>query len=388
MDLDTQIRELKKTARVLAEELQYQLNRNKKLEEALEVVFPLDTYKIARPDVVKKKVNDRDILDHYVQRGISETDINTKVSAVVMAEQITKNCLRDLNGCTIGMPSKDIEGRIFSKTLGSTVNIEKNEDHIYARNHTIVDLKSNSICSWIPKNACSSVRFSFALHNGAIASKDDVNWIHRNNLSFAASDKELLKADYTFVILRNPFKRLLSFFLDKLCPQEINNKVDLSYERARSLFGISENSTFESFVNTIWYNPELLKKDHHTRNQCDFLIYKNYDMYFAVENLGYAQKILQEKIGLGLVDTRDFNTINTTKGLIGSDDFTKSTTTLEASALLKKGKKPIEKRMYSENMIKKVAFLYIGDVLLYSNRIEGGEAEIKNWTNTLFDAPI
>ena len=52
--------------------------------------------------------------------------------------------------------------------------------------------------------------------NGAIKNIEEIQWIHQNNHSLNASTSEALKAQYTFVMLRNPFKRLLSFFLDKL----------------------------------------------------------------------------------------------------------------------------------------------------------------------------
>ena len=42
------------------------------------------------------------------------------------------------------------------------------------------------------------MRFSVARSNGAIANINEIGWIHANNESFTADDKELLKAEYTF----------------------------------------------------------------------------------------------------------------------------------------------------------------------------------------------
>ena len=373
--------------RILGSELEETLHKKRKLENALRQVFPLELYKTVRPDVAKKLVSEEKIIDHFVEKGINETDINAKTFLDFIAEKKVKHLFRDLEVTnlkdTIGQEA--VNSRIFSKTTGSCVSLSNNVDHNFAKDHTIIDLKSNSICSWIPKNACSSIRFSFALKNGVISGKQDINWIHRNNKSFTASDKELLTADYTFVVLRNPFKRLLSFFLDKLCAQDLDPKSpDLSSIRAKEIFKISKESNFESFVNTLWHNPELIAKDHHTRHQCDFLIYKIYDKYFSLENIQHAQASLLVDIGLDLIDTRDFNSIHTTKHLKYCNQFTHSTTVIDAYDKLSNGKKPKAENMYTDEMVKKVSLLYLEDIILYSTKITNGDKEIRNWTERSF----
>ena len=152
----------------------------------------------------------------------------------------------------------------LSKSFGNPDKIEKNEDHEFARRHTLVHLKSNSVCTWIPKNSCSSLRYSIALANGAISGIGDIDWIHKNNSSFTASNKELLTANYSFVILRNPFKRLLSFYCDKLCNSG-HNENDKSYEVTQSLMGQMKTPPLPILLR-FCSNPNLKKNEQFRTN--------------------------------------------------------------------------------------------------------------------------
>ena len=268
------------------------------------------------------------------------------------------------------------------KTAGQHESLAENKKHELAKRNTLVHLKSNSICTWIPKIACSTLRYSIAVDNGAITGPNDFSWIHQNNSTFAANNKELLNPSYAFVILRNPFKRLLSFFLDKICSDK-STKEDQSYALARSIFGTNDSTTFEEFVNTIYEDPSLISKDIHTRRQCDFLVYANYSDYLKFENFQATKEKLKEKIGLELVDTRQSGTIRTTFKMEELKEFNHRTTALEANALLDMRKKPLASNMYTPEMIAKVGTIYFSDILLYSNEVEKGAEELENWMNTL-----
>src|SRR5690606_5133059 len=75
---------------------------------------------------------------------------------------------------------------------------------------------TSCIYSFIPKNACTTMRYSLALSSGCIRGRQDFDWIHNNNWTFSASFRDLVSAESSFVILRCPFSRLASFFLDKV----------------------------------------------------------------------------------------------------------------------------------------------------------------------------
>ena len=168
-----------------------------------------------------------------------------------LTKDITNKLLRDILALESHV-SQETENSpktnpIFSKSFNNPNSLEKNEEHEFSRKHTLIHLKSNSICTWIPKNSCSSIRYSFAVANGAISGIEEIDWIHKNNYSFSASNKELLMAGYTFVVLRNPFKRLLSYFCDKLCNSGGSSN-DKSYDRAKSVMGTNSNTTFAEFI--------------------------------------------------------------------------------------------------------------------------------------------
>ncbi len=279
-------------------------------------------------------------------------------------------------------PDQEEGGLVLSKISGNPNFINENKGHNFARAHTLLHLKSNSVCTWIPKNSCSTLRYSIALENGAISGIDDLEWIHKNNLSFAASVKELLRANYSFVILRNPFKRLLSFYCDKLCHNTLNQN-DSSYSNLKSLLGASEKTTFADFIELLWNNPGLKEKDQHIRDQCDFLVYKNYHDYLAFEKYDQTIYTIREKTGIILEDIRSKNSIYTTLNCDGSDDFDYNMPSKSVGSLMLNAKKPLVERMYNKELIRKAGTLYFNDILLYLNTIDSGEAELHYWLKFL-----
>ena len=74
--------------------------------------------------------------------------------------------------------------------------------------------------------------------------------------------------------------------------------------------------SFEDFINHIWEYPHTIYEDEHTRPQTDFILYKNYDKYYAIEKLGDALGDINTKTGLKIYDIRDVNSIYTTKATI------------------------------------------------------------------------
>ena len=399
----------------LAIELEKTKTRVKKLEEALYTSFPIELYKQARPDIETDcdKTRER-IIEHYIEHDINKIDFkkesqkikiglysHLKEAATLLAAELQKtkerekenfkyinsatlkaseSCLRNLNlrqDSTKNSKKKE-RSLSFLKTKGNSSNLKTNKDHDFAIKHTSIHYKSNTVCTWIPKNGCSNLRYSIAKENGTITSVEEIEWIHQNNDCFNASTKEALQADYTFVILRNPFKRLLSFFLDKLCHSQ-EDQSEESYKRAHKTFNFNSNLSYSDFIDHIWENTDSIYDDEHTRPQCDFLLYRNYDEYFALENIKQANEEIQNRTGINVEDIRDKNSIFTSKGCERSDQITHNTPAKEISALLKQNKVPITENMYTNEMAKKVSTLYLQDILLYCSEIEDSIAEMDYW---------
>ena len=383
MDSLNSIELLKEALLALSNELEKTKQESESRLEILKKIFPYDLYKIVRPDVARKLGADEPaLLEHFLKHGDREIDIKQAMRENINSgsEGIKTRCLRDskLFSLSDKKTSGDQVNRRLLKIINTKENINSNTAHVFASKHTLMHLNSNTVATWIPKIACSNMRYSFAYANGAVSSAKDIGWIHRNNAEFNASNKELLLADYTFVVLRNPFKRLLSFFMDKICHAE-ENPEDPSYAHAKKVFEAGNIDSFHDFIDFIWKNPCSIELDEHTRQQCDFLIYEKYDDYFSIENYKATAKHIEEKTGITLHDVRNFNSIFTTHNCIDSDSFSPETTLPLIKEYLSQGKKPIAENMYTEEMIKKVATLYLPDILLYCNVLEGGVEEMKDW---------
>ena len=431
---------------VLEVELKRMRAREKKLEAALQEVFPLDLYTESRPDIKARCEGRRsDIIEYFVEHGINEIDIKKeglkrkhnlykylKEAASLLATElqdtrereeklkialkkvipteiidnflggkikdtdIKKESFKYANGITLKTVRDCLKNINFTKDLsvktgteakrslsllntkGNPSNLKINQEHDFAINHTIIHHKNRTVCTWIPKNGCSNIRYSIAKKNGAIGSVEEIEWIHQNNDSFNASLGEALQAEYTFIILRNPYKRLLSFFLDKLCHTQ-EEQAEKSYEHAQKVFNFNGNKTYSDFIDYIWENTDSIYNDEHTRPQSDFLLYREYDDYFSLEKIKEASKQIFEKSGIQIDDIRDKNSIYTSKGSEKYQEISHETKANEIKGLLDQNKKPVIENMYSDSMIQKVSTLYLQDILLYCREIDGGASELDYW---------
>ena len=379
------VNELKELSKALAARLDKANKNENLLRESLREIFPYELYKNIRPDVAQMEwASDEDaVISHYLKFGINELDLKAEIKKFDSFKIGEENALRIARDILLQRKIEDRDKEngkslTLSKVLGNNKKIAHNQNHEIARQNTILHLKSNSICTWIPKNACSTLRYSIAKDNGVIESIAELPWIHNNNESFTASNKELLTADYSFTVLRNPFRRILSFFLDKICSCS-DTELDTSSAYSRKNFGTNEETSFEDFVNTLYKFPFLIDQDMHTRRQCDFLIYRKYDDYFSLENFNQATKKVKEKIGLKLFDTREYNNIYTTKGAQTTKSINKDTKAKQIAIHLREKKMPDCQNMYSPDITKKICSIYLADIILYCEVIPEGLSELKPW---------
>jgi hypothetical protein len=175
-------------------------------------------------------------------------------------------------------------------------SVAKNKNFQWSLYHSLAIYNLDSIYTFIPKNACSTMRFSIAVQNGFLDENSDKNWIHENNNTFSTSQEFAMRCKYAFVILRCPFRRIASAYLNKVVdgvtefiPEGSTDPLDVSFRVFLSIV-MSQNA----------YKPTM---DSHWRPQVDFLLFENYDDYFCLEDFNYFQNVLLDK-GLRLFDTR------------------------------------------------------------------------------------
>jgi Sulfotransferase family len=239
-----------------------------------------------------------------------------------------------------------------------------NVAHQFAAAHAMGIYQASAIFSYIPKNACSTMRFSIACANGCIASDEEIHWIHNNNETFRPNIAELATAKYSFVVLRDPFKRVASCYLDKFVGREreawrfaelLGRRIDL------------DRLTFREFVKAL---PNVLRGDQHWRPQVDFLVYRRYDDVFCVEDFSQAVDVLNRKIGFVVKDTRhllnhgseQYKSVTSNDGFFGISSY-------EIANMKRNGEIPAVASMFDEEIIGLVRRMYADDFSIYAELV-------------------
>lgn len=255
--------------------------------------------------------------------------------------------------------------RHFRYSSKSYANLNANAQHIFAQRHALNIYPADAIYSFIPKNACSTMRTSLAIANGCIRDSSDFNWIHQNNDTFSASLSELAKATYTFTVLRCPYSRLFSVYMDKIVNRNPQawRYVDL-HDRTIDI----DDVTFEFFVKSMC-KAHIRNADIHWMPQVNFLVYEQYDDYFAFEDIHQLVDTLKARIDFEVVDARPL----TKHGMAGYRKLSRKEpfrlAPFELLGLKKRGSVPSLKSMFSEELVDCVKRAYRKDIAVYKKHI-------------------
>jgi hypothetical protein len=370
-------------------ELSDTIVHNNKLSNILQHTFMYRTYKSLNPDL--KNLDNKSLLDHYVSFGFEEgrkcdeksaADIEmdkhtyqfTRVVQELARGYLQENKPQGLNKQVNASETND-HCRKITKTIGTRISLDENKDFKFALEHTLYEPTRKCLATFIPKNGCTNLRYSFALANNLISGSEDIDWIHSNNQSMNANLENIQNSEYTFVILRNPYERLASAFWDKF----VTGTNDCySNEKSKEIFqsilktNKDENSinSFKDFVNTLWENPLLISKETHLRYQTDYLLLANYNDYFTLKEFKALQKKVLEESNLIITDTRDI-TKHTTYGYTYTDDSSYSCCTLKELNSIKSRDMVIKyDNFYDEEDSYKVTLLYLNDIVTYIEKIK------------------
>lgn len=248
-----------------------------------------------------------------------------------------------------------INTRLLKNAKLEYCQVNQNKMHAFSSSHTLSIYPIGAVYTFIPKNACSSLRYSIAVANGFLDGVEDVKWIHKNNQTFVSTQREVCIANYTFVVLRCPFTRIASGFLNKLVDKTFNvndaagNRIDIN---------------FHDFLMVI-KSQQRSEMNQHWRNQSDFLHYERYDEYFSLESFPNAIKSLGNH-GLNVYDTRtklkhDLSALERIDG-----DFSKLKTD-ELKKMKDEGCLPNYKSMFGDKEIELINEIYKDDINLYKS---------------------
>lgn len=246
------------------------------------------------------------------------------------------------------------------------VALSQNAAHGFAAHYALVHYPSGAIYSFIPKNACSTLRYSMAIANNCIAGPGDWTWIHLNNGTFSAQLPELVRAPFSFVVLRCPHARLASVFLDKIVDK--TPELWQLYRLTRDGFD-PDLLTFRDFV-TLLDEDEMLQVNIHWRPQTDFLVYEDYSRVFALERFREAIPELRAQIGFEVQDARAITGHGTDRVEMIRKGCFADTTLAELAALKRAGRLPAHAQLYDDGLARKVAGLYADDMALYAAHLD------------------
>ncbi len=258
---------------------------------------------------------------------------------------------------------------MFNFSANSFNNLNQNGQHQFCMNYAMQIFNSNAIYSFIPKNGCSTLRLSVAIANGCITNIEQGNWIHQNNQTFKPTLRDAATAQYKFVILRCPFRRLASVFLDKFIAKEPDawQYRDL-LKREVNL----DELTFEQFVKSLAV-PPMKGANIHWKPQSAFLLFDEYDDYFALEHFDEVINTLKNKIDFTVVDARSLTEHGTDKYQLLDDVDYSQAAAFDIALLKRQAQCPSHQSLYTPELVEIVKCLYAEDISLYKSKCNAND---------------
>ena len=392
---DHLLQKLGEQVKELEDQVKDIISRKEKLLNIIEQIFLGDTYRELNHDL--RDLNKEELLDHFLRRGFDEDRVCGEKEIMKIAQDkytYTNNKLMrfllregryilEANPKIDDSPVNKETTRRLSKTLGSRMNLNQNKDFLVSIKHTLFDAETLALATFIPKNGCTNLRYSFAMSNKYIQGPEDLDWIHENNSSMNASTEDIQRCNYTFVVLRNIFDRIASTFWNKFVyiSEEVPDS-DRSHAVIENLFDKynAKEITFKKFVDCLWTNPLIIKIDEHLRPQSDFLLLEEYDDYFSVDDFKVMKESVESKSKFIIHDTRPFTT-HTTYEYEKAESKYYGISSIDELKVLKINKKaPRYIDFYDDEDAYKIASLYLDDIILFCTKT-GRYSDLKIFLN-------
>lgn len=243
------------------------------------------------------------------------------------------------------------------------------QNSVFAMEHHLVSKEKKLMYCYISKNACSTFKSVLVKYEN-MAALDNLNVHDLHNKftwSLMSSYSDLLDTIYfKFIIIRNPFLRLVSAYLDKLVRSEFDQYEPFAQNVINIVYSDESKSiSFQDFIQYL-YETKSQFLNEHWRPQVDFLLFNHYDMYLQMENLKQDIPKLEKAIN-----------IEVPKINVGQHSTPYSKMSLDEAWTIKgnqlwqilKDQKtlPLPSEMYNNELIAKVRERYQLDIELYEN---------------------
>jgi hypothetical protein len=170
--------------------------------------------------------------------------------------------------------------------------------------------------------------------------------------------KELICAEYRFTVLRCPYDRAISLFLDKFV-----DKTPVAwnfYRQTNNIYDLN-NLTFSDFIHHLYHHPQTINGDIHWRRQTDFLVYPDYNDYFEFSDFKTIEKTLENRLSLKMIDTRDITKHGKDQHAFISDKNHSTTSAYQLLNLKLTGKIPDNQSMLTADLKEKIKKIYQRD---------------------------
>jgi hypothetical protein len=243
---------------------------------------------------------------------------------------------------------------------GTAMAVSRNESLQFPMSHALCFFRSRVIYTFIPKNACSTMRYSLAIANGWLPPGGNVEFIHQNNSTFVASLRDIATRDFAFVVLRHPVSRLISVFLDKFVDCRKPAVIWSKHHSRENL----DSVCFLEFVDSL-QDSQGLCLNQHWRPQTDFFLFDRYDAYYTTENFERCVAELRNLHGIEVHDARSStnHAISCLRELDVADAFRLPVS--ELRRMKAEGWRPSRASMLEGGLGERIEAIYAADLLLH-----------------------
>jgi hypothetical protein len=157
------------------------------------------------------------------------------------------------------------------------------------QDHALYFDRLNISYTYIPKNGCSNLRAALGIANGTLSESClDLTRLSIHNGAALADHVNATK----LIVLRNPFQRILSAYLDKIIARELEpfafdacvsilERRDLTRCEAERHVQNGERPSFMEFISFLKDTRDVVSNPH-WRSQCSFFLFTDYDYIFPL----------------------------------------------------------------------------------------------------------